>query len=95
MLWRDDRLDDVGDIIYIGECLDAKEDVVKGLLRGMCGVLGCSDDCGVLERRCGECLRVHTSIRLEPLIAVQRRSRVSETSKERLICAAHLKEMPY
>jgi hypothetical protein len=32
VLWRDDRLNNVGDIIYVGECLDAKEDVVKGLL---------------------------------------------------------------
>jgi hypothetical protein len=49
VLWRDDRFDDVGDIIYIGECFDAKKDVVKGLLGGMCGVFRCSDDCAVLD----------------------------------------------
>jgi hypothetical protein len=50
VLWRDDRLDDVGDIIYIGECLDAKEDVIKGLLGGVCGIFGCSDDWEGLEK---------------------------------------------
>jgi hypothetical protein len=49
VLWRDDRLDDVGDIVYIGKCLDAKEDVVKGLLGGVCGLFRCSDDCILLE----------------------------------------------
>lgn len=50
MLWRDDRLDDVGDIIYIGECFDAKQDVVEGLLGGMCGIFRCADDWAVLKR---------------------------------------------
>jgi hypothetical protein len=48
MLWRDNRLNDVGDIIYIGECLDAKEDVVEGLLGRLCGFFGCFDDCIML-----------------------------------------------
>jgi hypothetical protein len=45
VLWGNDRLDDVGDIIYVGESLDAEENVVKRLLRRMCGIFGCSDNC--------------------------------------------------
>lgn len=45
MLWRDDRLDDVGDVVDVGQCFDAEEDVVEGLLGRMRGILGCPDDC--------------------------------------------------
>jgi hypothetical protein len=44
VLGRNDRLDDVGDIVYIGEGLDAEENVVEGLLRRMGGIFGRSDD---------------------------------------------------
>lgn len=44
MLRGDDRLDDVGDIVYIGEGLDAEEDVVERLLGRMGGIFGCADD---------------------------------------------------
>jgi hypothetical protein len=45
MLRRDDRLDDVGDIVYIRQGLYAKEDVVKRLLGRMGGIFGGADDC--------------------------------------------------
>ena len=45
MLWRDDRLDDVGNVIYVGKGFDAEENVVEGLLGRVCGIFGCSDDC--------------------------------------------------
>lgn len=44
MLGRDDGLDDVGDIVYIGEGLDAEEDVVEWLFGRMCSVFGGSDN---------------------------------------------------
>jgi hypothetical protein len=55
MLRRDDRLDDVGDIVYIRQGLYAKEDVVKRLLGRMGGIFGGADD----------------SMRLESLVAVK------------------------
>ena len=45
MLGRDDRLDDVGDIVYVREGFYAEEDIVKGLLGRMGGVFGCADNC--------------------------------------------------
>ena len=45
MLRGDDRLDDVGDIVYIGQGFYAKEDVIKRLLGRMGGIFGCADDC--------------------------------------------------
>ena len=45
VLWCDDRLDNVGDVIYVREGFHAKEDVVEGLFGRMCGIFGCSDDC--------------------------------------------------
>jgi hypothetical protein len=45
MLRRDDRLDDVGNIVYIGQGFYAKEDVVKWLLGRMGGIFGSADDC--------------------------------------------------
>ena len=75
MLWRDDRLDDVGDIIYVGECFDAEEDVVEGLLGGMCGIFRCADNCTVLMRvGSGKVWWGHTSIGLKPLVTVKCRS---------------------
>lgn len=48
MLRRYDRLDDICNIVYIGECLHAEEDVVEWLFRRMCGIFGCSHDCSRL-----------------------------------------------
>lgn len=45
MLRRDDRLNDVGNIVYIGQGFYAKEDVVKWLLGRMRGIFGSADDC--------------------------------------------------
>jgi len=45
VLGRNDGLDDVGDIVYIGKGLDAEEDVVEGLLGRMGGIFGRSHDC--------------------------------------------------
>lgn len=45
MLRRDDRLDDVGNIVYIRQGFYAKEDVVKWLLGRMGGIFGSADDC--------------------------------------------------
>lgn len=47
MLRGDDRLDDVGDIVYIGQGFYAKKDVIKRLLGRMGGIFGCADDYGV------------------------------------------------
>ena len=44
MLRRDDRLDDVGDIVYIGESFYAEQYVVKRLFGRMGGILRGSDD---------------------------------------------------
>jgi hypothetical protein len=44
MLRRNDRLDDVGDIVYIGKGFYAEEDVVKRLFGRMGGIFGCSHD---------------------------------------------------
>ena len=44
VLGRDDRLDDVGDIVYIGEGLDAEENVVEWLFGRMCSVFGGADN---------------------------------------------------
>jgi hypothetical protein len=55
MLRRDDRLDDVGNIVYIRQGFYAKEDVVKRLLGRMGGIFGSADD----------------SMGLEPLVAVE------------------------
>jgi hypothetical protein len=51
VLRRDDRLDDVGDIVYIRQGFDAEEDVIKRLLGRMGGIFGCADDC----RECQLC----------------------------------------
>jgi len=51
MLWGDDRLDDIGDVVDVGEGLDAEQDIIEGLLGRMCGVFGCSNDCRTLEWR--------------------------------------------
>jgi hypothetical protein len=48
VLGRDDRLDDVGDIVYVRESFYAEEDIVKGLLGRMGGIFGGANDC----RRC-------------------------------------------
>jgi hypothetical protein len=48
VLWRDDRLDDVGDVIYVREGFYAEEDVVEGLLRRMRGIFRGPDDYGTL-----------------------------------------------
>ena len=48
MLGRDDRLDDVGDIVYVREGFYAEEDIVKGLLGRMGGIFRGANDC----RRC-------------------------------------------
>ena len=45
VLGRDDRLDDVGNIVYIGQGFYAKENIVKGLLGRMGGIFGSADDC--------------------------------------------------
>jgi hypothetical protein len=45
MLRRDDRLNDVGNVVYIGQGFYAKEDVVKRLLGRMRGIFGGADDC--------------------------------------------------
>jgi hypothetical protein len=44
MLGRNDRLDDVGDIVYIRKGFYAEEDVVERLFGRMGGIFGCSDD---------------------------------------------------
>lgn len=44
VLRRDDGLDDVGDIVYIGEGFDAEEDVVEWLFRRMGSVFWCADN---------------------------------------------------
>jgi hypothetical protein len=45
MLRRDDRLDDVGDIVYIRQGFYAKQDVIKRLLGRMGGIFGGADYC--------------------------------------------------
>lgn len=45
MLGRDNRLDDVGDIVYVRKSFYAKEDIIKGLFGRMGGILGGSNDC--------------------------------------------------
>jgi hypothetical protein len=45
VLWGDDRLDDIGNIIYIRESLYAEEDIVERLLGRMGGIFRSSDDC--------------------------------------------------
>lgn len=49
MLWRNDGFDDVSDVVYIGKCFDAEQDVIKGLFGGVCGFLWCSNDSVWLE----------------------------------------------
>lgn len=45
VLGRDNRLDDVGDIVYVRKSFYAKEDIIKGLFGRMGGILGGSNDC--------------------------------------------------
>ena len=45
MLGGDDRLDDVGDIVYVRQGFDAEKNIVKGLLGRMGGIFGGSNDC--------------------------------------------------
>jgi hypothetical protein len=74
VLWRDDRLDDVGDVIYVREGFDAEEDVVEGLLGRLCGIFRGPDDYGTLVAQWSpESRGKHTGVGLKPLIAVQRR----------------------
>ena len=50
MLGRNDRLDDVGNIVYVGQGFYAEEDVVKRLLGRMGGIFGGAYDCsGALD----------------------------------------------
>ena len=48
MLGRDDRLDDVGDIVYVRQGFYAEKNIIKGLLGRMGGIFRGSNDC----RRC-------------------------------------------
>jgi hypothetical protein len=48
MLWGNDRLDDVGDVVYIRKGFNTEEDIVEGLFGRMCGIFGRSNDCGTL-----------------------------------------------
>jgi hypothetical protein len=45
VLGRDNRLDDVGDIVYVRKSFYAKEDIIKGLFGRMGGIFGGSNDC--------------------------------------------------
>lgn len=45
MLGRHDRLNDGGDVVDVGQGLDAEEDVVKGCFRAACGLFGGAYDC--------------------------------------------------
>ena len=77
MLGGDDRLDDVGNVVYIWEGFYAKENIIKGLLGRMSGILGCSHDCrrrSVISRLLW-CKTVRTSVGLKSLVAVEFGSR--------------------
>lgn len=73
MLGRDDRLDDVGDIVYVGQGFDAEENIVKGLLGRMGGIFGSSNNCKHGSVRCPWQRRVCklTRVGLEALVTVE------------------------
>jgi hypothetical protein len=48
MLWGNNRLDDVGDVVYIRKGFYAKEDIIEGLFGRMGGIFGRSNNCGTL-----------------------------------------------
>lgn len=54
MLWRDDRLDNVGDIVYIGKGFYAEQDIVERLFGRMSSVFWGSDDCELSQWGCKE-----------------------------------------
>jgi hypothetical protein len=49
VLGRDNRLDDVGDIVYVRKSFYAKEDIIKGLFGRMGSIFGGSNDSMGLE----------------------------------------------
>ena len=61
MLRRDDRLDDVGDIVYIRQGLYAEEDVVEWLFRRMRSVFWCSNNCEAVSKTLN-LVRVHPGV---------------------------------
>jgi hypothetical protein len=97
VLWGNDRLDDVGNIVYIWESFYAEKDIVERLLGRMGGIFRSSDDCeGISGTAVASYANIHTSVRLESLVAVERRSgNLLATAQHGLSCATHLNEMPY
>jgi hypothetical protein len=45
VLGGDDRLDNVGDIVYVREGFDAEKNIIKRLFGRMGGIFGGSNDC--------------------------------------------------
>lgn len=57
MLRRDDGLDDGCEVVDIGQCFDAEDDIVEGGARGARGLFGSADDCGEARSATGASVR--------------------------------------